>query len=207
MKSPRRAERVQILSLRPHAAHISPHVPAPPSCFLQPISARPSPPRPRPPQHASGYAAQLQRISCSLSRPGGLSLQRGRKSLAEAKVRWRKKSSRTSIVLRMRCPCAACLTASHERMRLCVRIYFRIQDKLLVDDCVRVPLRMRACQKERQFRHWKLFCVGNTHLGLMVKASKINPCWSPCPHLSPFSIWFVLSSHLNSFLPPHAACR
>jgi len=113
MKSWRRAERVQIPLLHPHAAHISPHNPGLPAQFFQPISALPSPaqPWPRLPEHATGEAAQLQRISCSLSRPGGLSLQRGWKSLAKAKVWWHNKSSRITIVFSGRCPCAARFTA------------------------------------------------------------------------------------------------
>lgn len=80
------------------------------------LPAHPSPPRPRAslnpsrfcpapavppfgpgPQHATGKDAQLQRISCSLSRPGGLSLQRGKKSWGMAKV-WYKSLGSTVIV-------------------------------------------------------------------------------------------------------------
>lgn len=69
---------------------------SPPLCFSQPISALPCPAPAVPslgpgPQHVT-EAVQLQRISCSLRRPGGLSLQRGRKSKGMAKVWWHKKS-------------------------------------------------------------------------------------------------------------------
>ncbi len=97
MKSWRRAERAQIPFLHPHAAHVSPHTPALPapvplSALSWPCPAPAVPSSGPGPQHATCEAAQLQRISCSLSRPGGLSLQRGRKSRSMVRVWWHNKS-------------------------------------------------------------------------------------------------------------------
>lgn len=80
---------------------VRPHLPAHPSPSHSLASLSTSWPCPSSslgpgPQHATGEAAQLQRISCSLSKPRGLSLQRGKKSWGMAKVWWHNASRGSS---------------------------------------------------------------------------------------------------------------
>lgn len=161
MKSWRRAERAQIPFLHPHAAHISPHIPALPALVLLSACLRPCPapapafPRPWPPAcDWTGEAAQLQRISCSLRRPGGLSLQRGRKSWGMAKVWWHNKSSRTAIRFIITWKVSPC---SSFDCILCVRVLVLLARLRAVGYkcpgylciiCLHVHLQMFATQKE-----------------------------------------------------------
>lgn len=83
---------------------VRPHLPAHPSPSHPLASLSTSWPCPSPslpslglgPQHATGEAAQLQRISCSLSKPRGLSIRRGKKSWGMAKVWWHNASRGSS---------------------------------------------------------------------------------------------------------------
>lgn len=77
----------------PTSLSTSPRLPVP--WFSQPVVAMPHPGHASlgaGAQHVTGEAVQLQRISCSLRRPEGLSLQRGKKSSGSAKVWWHNKS-------------------------------------------------------------------------------------------------------------------